>query len=76
MNVTPHFSKLQPGDVNFLVPPNAQRLISGVSHAYQTRGGVIVLVYVDKTTAERHSNLDLIRQFDDFFSVVRYVQGN
>ena len=73
--MTKHYSKLRKGMVNWLVPTNAQAMMTACQYAQQDKTGMVTLTYIDGTTESRHCKRDICTEFDGFFPVVGYVQA-
>jgi len=64
------------GQVNFMVPPAIQTLMTGVKHATQDRHGLVTLTYTDHSTeSARCPDIDLATE-ENFFHVVGTVQDH
>lgn len=70
----PHYSQIEDGARNLICPPNVVGMMTGTIHASQGQDGSITLLYKDGTEETADANLDLVTEFDDYFSVVTYVQ--
>lgn len=59
---------------HYIVPLNIDAMMSGVVYSWQEHDGSIVLLYSDHTKESTPKAQKLISEFDNFSSIVSFVQ--
>lgn len=72
---TKHYSKLEEGMVNYVVPTMIEAMMSGVQHAKQGQDGTVTLEYSDKTQQSKKITVDICKESENFFQIVSFVQS-